>query len=363
MDKNASEQLENVLVTDDAPPAPSDFSVVGATISNIMNWGDPGFQGYAFTEILRSSQDNLATAEVVTTSSGRVAVDQVGEDVGVQYFYWVRHVKNYQGTFIRGPVNGTAGTPAEALGLGDGGIRGVAVEKIFAVQGTIAEALIGRAHINNAMIGNIIQSNNFLAGAAGWQINKNGNAEFRNIIARGDIQASSLKANTAMVNDGNIAQLAVDTLNIKDQAVTFPMVAHTASQLDIGGSGWQPVQTLSIESSGAPAVLMFSAPAMLYPKTEAPPQGGTVTMAIRVMVRLVRNGVEVRRDNWGQTVVDSQMHIMTPVSIAPIFYDEPEAGPCTYQVQVSAQSLSGGSPGNGRVAVSRRTLFLIETKK
>jgi hypothetical protein len=41
-----------------------------------------------------------------------------------------------------------------------------------------------------------------------------------NLYARGDIEASSLKANTLMVNTGNIKDLAVSTLNIGNNAVT-----------------------------------------------------------------------------------------------------------------------------------------------
>lgn len=70
-------------------------------------------------------------------------------------------------------------------------IGNLAADKIFAAVGTIAEALIGSGHITNAMISNIIQSNNYSAGSAGWIINKSGAAEFNNITARGHIEADS----------------------------------------------------------------------------------------------------------------------------------------------------------------------------
>ncbi|WP_237388407.1 phage tail tip fiber protein [Xenorhabdus sp. Sc-CR9] len=45
--------------------------------------------------------------------------------------------------------------------------------------------------ITNAKIGNYIQSRNYVAGRSGWKIDKNGFAEFENIKARGEINATS----------------------------------------------------------------------------------------------------------------------------------------------------------------------------
>ncbi|WP_424264507.1 phage tail tip fiber protein, partial [Cronobacter sakazakii] len=44
--------------------------------------------------------------------------------------------------------------------------------------------------IDNAKIGNYIQSNNYVAGASGWLINKAGNAEFNAVTVRGTIIAT-----------------------------------------------------------------------------------------------------------------------------------------------------------------------------
>ena len=45
-------------------------------------------------------------------------------------------------------------------------------------NGTIVTANIGDGEISNAKIGNFIQSTNYVAGTAGWHINKSGTAEF-----------------------------------------------------------------------------------------------------------------------------------------------------------------------------------------
>ncbi|WPJ51781.1 hypothetical protein RCIP0040_00019 [Klebsiella phage RCIP0040] len=52
-------------------------------------------------------------------------------------------------------------------------------------------ALIQDGSITNAKIGNVIQSNNYIAGQQGWMINKNGGSEFNNVTVRGHIEANS----------------------------------------------------------------------------------------------------------------------------------------------------------------------------
>lgn len=53
--------------------------------------------------------------------------------------------------------------------------------------------------INNAKIGSVIQSNGYKADEAGWHINKNGFAEFQNIKARGEINATKGTFNNAII--------------------------------------------------------------------------------------------------------------------------------------------------------------------
>ena len=55
----------------------------------------------------------------------------------------------------------------------------------------ISSAFIQDGTITNAKIGNVIQSNNYSAGTAGWTINKNGSAEFNNVTVRGGVYAQN----------------------------------------------------------------------------------------------------------------------------------------------------------------------------
>ncbi|HFL4396045.1 TPA: DUF1983 domain-containing protein [Escherichia coli] len=57
-------------------------------------------------------------------------------------------------------------------------------------QTFIRASFIQDGTIENAKIGNYIQSNNYAAGSAGWKLNKAGDAEFNNVTVRGAVYAS-----------------------------------------------------------------------------------------------------------------------------------------------------------------------------
>ncbi len=65
----------------------------------------------------------------------------------------------------------------------------------------IRDLFIEDGSITNAKIGNVIQSNNYVAGKLGWIINKNGFAEFQNIKARGEIEATSGRLKNVVIEE------------------------------------------------------------------------------------------------------------------------------------------------------------------
>ncbi|EMO6565207.1 DUF1983 domain-containing protein [Proteus mirabilis] len=65
----------------------------------------------------------------------------------------------------------------------------------------IRDLFIEDGSITNAKIGNVIQSNNYAAGKSGWIINKNGFAEFQNIKARGEIEATSGRLKNVVIEE------------------------------------------------------------------------------------------------------------------------------------------------------------------
>ena len=94
----------------------------------------------------------------------------------------------------------------------------------FATLDTITAAnvstYIASAAIDNAQIGNTIQSNNFSSGSAGWRIQKNGNAELNDATFRGtlDVGGSSgsrmtITSTKLRVYDGNTLRVKIGDLS------------------------------------------------------------------------------------------------------------------------------------------------------
>lgn len=62
-------------------------------------------------------------------------------------------------------------------------------------------AWIQNGTIDNAKIGQFIQSNDFQSGVRGWNINKNGSSEFQNIKARGEIIATTGRMSNVVIDE------------------------------------------------------------------------------------------------------------------------------------------------------------------
>jgi hypothetical protein len=71
-------------------------------------------------------------------------------------------------------------------------------------SGFIDTARINDGTIVNAKIGNIIQSNNYVAGSSGWKIDKGGAAELQNATVRGNITATSGQIGGFFINPDQV---------------------------------------------------------------------------------------------------------------------------------------------------------------
>jgi len=107
---------------------------------------------------------------------------------------------------------------------------------------------IDNAALGNAQIGGNLWSTNWnYAGGTGWLLDRSGNFYGNNIYARGDIEASSLKAGVAMV----------DSLHLKGNAVIIPLqISYGAKSVNLPYSqgAWQVANafqyTLSLSGGG-----------------------------------------------------------------------------------------------------------------
>ncbi|MCK1142989.1 DUF1983 domain-containing protein [Providencia stuartii] len=84
----------------------------------------------------------------------------------------------------------------------------------------IGAGFIQDGSITNAKIGNVIQSNGYKADKDGWHINKNGFAEFQNIKARGEINATSGSFSKVVIERDCDVKGTIYAENLKGNIVT-----------------------------------------------------------------------------------------------------------------------------------------------
>lgn len=264
--------------------------------------------------------------------------------------------------FIVGSVNGSpaigmnAATYILDLTVTTAKINDLAITNAKIGNLAVREANIASAQVTNAKIGSFIQSNNYVADSTGWYIGKNGDAEFRDIFARGDIEASSLKANELdIVETGHITDLAVETIKIKNQAVTFPVSAYTAAVQTITDSNddtWITIQqvTLTVSTSGSVNV-QFSTFIEGYISADSE--------TLRVDVRVLRDAVDVYNSlDFFEVFSGSDSDNTERALASATFLDTPGVGSRTYYLQAY---ITGAETFNAKF--KNRSLTVIELKK
>ncbi|WP_337226155.1 TipJ family phage tail tip protein [Proteus terrae] len=90
----------------------------------------------------------------------------------------------------------------------------------------VRDLFIEDGSITNAKIGNVIQSNNYLNGRPSWIINKNGFAEFQNIKARGEIEATSGKLENVTIEKNCEIKGTLKVENIEGDIVKFYSIGN-----------------------------------------------------------------------------------------------------------------------------------------
>lgn len=151
-----------------------------------------------------ATQVNSITATVnghtsaITTNAQAIA--NVNGDLSAMYNIKVGVSSNgqyYAAGMGIGVENTPSGMQSQVIFLADRfavtTVAGNSVALPFVIQNGqtfIRASFIQDGTIENAKIGNYIQSNNYAAGSAGWKLNKAGDAEFNNVTVRGVVYAS-----------------------------------------------------------------------------------------------------------------------------------------------------------------------------
>ena len=141
-------------------------------------------------------------------------------------------------------INGVsvpAGTYMKAAFIADATIdtakiKALAVDNSKIADLTVGEGKIADGAITNLKIGSFIQSNNYSAGSAGWQIRKDGYAEFGSASIRGQLTASQIDSRGLSIKDesGNTILSAGSPLSFSN---ITPAAGWLNSNVSISSSG------------------------------------------------------------------------------------------------------------------------------
>lgn len=216
------QRIDNVLA--DATKAVAESLVLldasaGGSAANVTDFGQ------AMTNFTQASAQKINSMTVTLngqtaaiTETSKVLTDLSGN---INAMYSVKIAADVNGVkYMAGIGLGLENTPAgmqsQLVVLADRfavmAQAGGTVTLPLVIQGGqafINQALIGKGWINNAMIGDYIQSNTWDGtGNVGWHVNKSGYATFNNVTVRGSIYATSGNfafngANNVVVIDGN----------------------------------------------------------------------------------------------------------------------------------------------------------------
>jgi hypothetical protein len=215
--------------------------------------------------------------------------------------------------------------------------------------------------IGNAYIGSFLQSADFNGdpttsnpGTVGWYLGKSGTNTgklyLNDVYVRGNVQADSLKANTASI---------VNTVHIAGNAVTTRLISFNYGSIAIPGSGWVTLGTVTVTISSADylpgvgyaQVGVESGGIFLCPPSS---QGASV-----YKVSILRGGTEVL--NYSGVVEPSQVNLFEGVTyltgytseVSPKIVENLPAGTYTY---IFRSSIAYGE--YSAVSASNRSLTL-----
>jgi len=202
----------------------ADAAITSAKIGNLAV-GNAAIQNLAVTnsKISDLSADKITAGTITAAIDLRSPIVRSGAvNPGDPGFY----LGAYLGTNRFYVGNGSTGLFGRSLEF-DGSnaiIRG----GIYAYFGTI-----GAINIDGAGL----SSSNYISGSSGFSLNASGVAEFRNITARGNIEATSLSVGTAMVQTANIVDGSITTAKIGDAQITSAKIGNAeVGTLKIGGN-------------------------------------------------------------------------------------------------------------------------------
>jgi hypothetical protein len=149
------------------PLYPTGVEIYSSASYNLIVWSPTAELFVERAEVWRGTSVDPALA-VFLGNGNQVYGDDISDDPAVPYYYFVRFV-SYKG--YESPWHSLTGTLATAS-ITDDALRVIAADKVFGASGVFLDLVAENGSISNAMIGNTIQSDNYVPGVAGWIIKK-----------------------------------------------------------------------------------------------------------------------------------------------------------------------------------------------
>lgn len=202
--KAGIERVDNVMADASKAVAESFRTLDSSTGGNTANVTDLSKTLADFTQA-SATQINSLKVTVNGQQASIVQNAQVSADINnnLNAMYSIKvavdaNGRQYAAGMGIGVQNTPSGMQSQVLFVADRfavmSQAGGAVNLPFVIQNGqtfIRDTFIQDGTITNAKIGNVIQSNNYSAGTAGWTINKNGSAELNNVTVRGGVYAQN----------------------------------------------------------------------------------------------------------------------------------------------------------------------------
>lgn len=185
------------------PPAPTGLVAKGGLTNVYLSWDGAPYKNHQYTEVWRSSSDNLGTAVLIGTTAANVYADPAQEDS--TYYYWIRFVSMANTT---GPYNATSGTMAKTALRVSSAIAALSTEllnsQLYIDLGTRITSLESGDYIPDAIKGELTSIRADLSD----QIAKNGSA----ILHTNTVNAKQATSITALGTRVGTAESSIVSL-------------------------------------------------------------------------------------------------------------------------------------------------------
>ena len=202
--KAGIERVDNVMADASKAVAESLRTIDSSTGGNTANVTDLSKTLADFTQASATQINSLKVTvngqQAAIVQNAQVSAD-INNNLNAMYSIKVAvdaNGRQYAAGMGIGVQNTPSGMQSQVLFVADRfavmSQAGGAVNLPFVIQNGqtfIRDTFIQDGTITNAKIGNVIQSNNYSAGTAGWTINKNGSAELNNVTVRGGVYAQN----------------------------------------------------------------------------------------------------------------------------------------------------------------------------